>query len=93
MQTHDLKTWPDAFSAVWEGSKTHEFRRDDRDPPFAIGDLLELVYFDPLKGTPRRNPPIISAAVTHVSRGPDHKIPDGFCVMSIRVVRRRGNKP
>ena len=29
MTVHTLKTWPDVFSSLWDGSKTAEFRRDE----------------------------------------------------------------
>ncbi len=51
-----LKTWPESFEAVVQGRKTHEWRKDDRVPPFAIGDVLMLREFFPCelcKGTGR----------------------------------------
>jgi hypothetical protein len=45
MQLHTLKTWPDQFTAVADGSKTFEVRYDDRG--FAVGDLLRLAEWDP----------------------------------------------
>lgn len=32
MAEHHLKCWPEPFKALLEGTKTHEFRRDDRCP-------------------------------------------------------------
>ncbi len=37
---HELKTWPEFFSALVSGEKTAEIRKDDR--PFAVGDILWL---------------------------------------------------
>jgi Domain of unknown function (DUF3850) len=42
---HDLKSWPDYFSAVADGRKTFEVRKDDRD--FIVGDYLRLREWDP----------------------------------------------
>lgn len=42
--THELKTWPKYFSALLEGSKTFELRRDDRG--FKVGDRLRLREWD-----------------------------------------------
>jgi hypothetical protein len=42
---HELKTWPEYFKAVVSGSKTFEFRRDDRG--FFPGDKLYLREWNP----------------------------------------------
>lgn len=41
-RTHELKTDPDVFQAVWDGRKTFEIRRDDREGGFQVGDALDL---------------------------------------------------
>lgn len=38
--THELKTWPVFFEAVWSGDKTFEIRKNDRG--FRVGDWLRL---------------------------------------------------
>jgi hypothetical protein len=43
--THALKTWPEYFSAIEQGTKTFELRKDDR--PFQIGDKLLLQEWEP----------------------------------------------
>lgn len=45
--THELKTWPEPFQAVWEGRKTHEVRVNDRPGGFTTEDLLILREFVP----------------------------------------------
>ena len=40
MQTHELKTWPEYFEAVKDGTKNFELRKDDRG--FKAGDHLVL---------------------------------------------------
>jgi ASC-1-like (ASCH) protein len=47
MKIHHLKTWPDFFKAVKDGTKNFEVRRNNRG--FKVGDLLILDEFDPEK--------------------------------------------
>lgn len=76
-----LKVWPQYFDALVSGEKTFEFRRDDREPPYAVGDALVLREYNPEGGdfcyTGRR----IQRYVTYVARG--GVIPEGYCVMSV----------
>lgn len=44
--THALKTWPNFFKAVKDGSKRFELRKNDRD--FKLGDSLLLQEYDPV---------------------------------------------
>lgn len=44
---HVLKTWPEFYRAVQSGAKTLELRKDDRTPRYSVGQMIELVYFDP----------------------------------------------
>src|SRR5262245_46655354 len=48
MATHELKSWPSQFQAMWTGRKRAEFRRDDRG--YQVGDLLDLREWDPEPG-------------------------------------------
>lgn len=78
---HNLKTWIEPFEAVHAGTKTHEYRRDDRG--FAVGDTLLLLEWDHETG--RFTGKALHVLVTYVSRD-GFGIPPGFCVMSIAKV-------
>lgn len=43
-QKHELKVWPEYFKPLWEGTKTFEVRRNDRN--FQVGDMLVLLEWD-----------------------------------------------
>ena len=44
---HELKTWPEFFTAMWEGRKPFEVRENDRE--YGVGNTLYLREFDPCK--------------------------------------------
>jgi hypothetical protein len=80
MQLHTLKTWPDQFTAVADGSKTFEIRRDDRG--FAVGDLLRLAEWDP--DTSRVTDRMVLRRVTHLLRG--FGLEDGYVALGLTDV-------
>jgi hypothetical protein len=45
MKIHELKTWPQFYEVVANGTKNFEMRLNDRE--FRIGDMLRLCEFDP----------------------------------------------
>ena len=43
--THELKTWPESFGAIFYGYKRFEVRKNDRD--YKVGDVLILKEYIP----------------------------------------------
>ena len=93
MSTHELKSWPSQFQAMWTGLKRAEFRRDDRG--YEVGDLLELREWDP--SGQQYTGFQLTARVMHLLRGPELEVPAGFVVLSIEVLSARvvdsGSRP
>jgi|GEM_PF-1955644 len=90
--SHDLKAWPEYFEALLSGEKTFEFRKDDREPRFAVGDALVLhEYVPPYRVETEQEwskrvagdytGREVVRRVTYVARG--GLIPEGYCVMAI----------
>jgi ASC-1-like (ASCH) protein len=95
MATHELKTWPEPFRALWEGRKTAEFRRDDREPRYAVGDRLHLKEWIPdgffgQSGEVKAffTGRMIAARVTDVRRESAFGIPPGFAMLSLGEMTR-----
>jgi hypothetical protein len=88
VRTHELKTWPAFFAAVWRGEKTAEIRLDDRD--FAKGDRMTLREYAPGEGIYTGME--IDAQITHVTGpkvGAKFGLRPGFAMLSFRVITKR----
>lgn len=79
MTEHALKTWPEHFDAITQGLKTFEVRRDDR--AFNVGDTLRLAEWCPRRR--EYSGRVIAREVTHILRGGQFGIEDGYVVMSL----------
>ncbi|SDD27916.1 protein of unknown function [Paenibacillus sp. UNCCL117] len=77
MKEHRLKTWPEYFQAVVDGSKTFEIRENDRD--YQVGDNLLLLEWDPK--VEKYTGDLISRKVTYMT---DFAQRPGFVVMGIK---------
>lgn len=82
--THHLKIQPEYYEAVLAGTKRFEVRKDDRVPRYAVGDTLILEEFADDTYTGRD----AAVLVDYVYRGAFCL--DGYCIMSIRLLREGG---
>lgn len=82
MKIHKLKTRCEPFAAVCAGRKQFEFRHNDRG--FAVGDILRLedysLALEEFTGM------TICVVVDYMIEGPAFGVPEGFVVMSIRII-------
>ncbi len=81
-RVHKLKTWPEFYEKVRTNEKRHEMRKDDRD--FRVGDLLELVEWDPTPLAPndQLTGRSLMRRITYLMRD-FAGITPGYCLMSI----------
>ncbi len=79
---HDLKTWKPYFQHELSGWKKFEYRKNDRD--FKLGDVLTLLEYDQTAEKPTGRK--IVAHVEYIVYGPDFGIPEGYCIMGIKVL-------
>ncbi len=77
---HELKTWPQYYNAVCDGSKNFEVRKDDRD--YQVGDGLLLREWDPLSET--YTGAKTNVIVTYTLRDPQF-VKDGYVIMGVEL--------
>lgn len=77
MKIHELKTHPQPYAQIADGTKTSEVRRDDRQ--FNVGDLLVLKEYLPDERTYTGRYQYL--VVTHISKDSEGVRP-GFAVLS-----------
>lgn len=79
MKVHLLKTWKEPFRAVWDGLKTAEFRKNDRD--FQVGDAVILAEWD-IKTSQFTGDIILIRSITDIRKESAFGIPEGYCMFS-----------
>ncbi len=86
--THELKTWPKSFEAMWAGLKRYELRRNDR--PFDLMDTLRLREWDPDTG--KYSGRQILAEVVYITHAGDFPgLEAGFVILGLgRVLNLAG---
>ncbi|EOD3582783.1 DUF3850 domain-containing protein [Cronobacter sakazakii] len=85
--THNLKIWPEHYSAVCAGVKRAELRKNDRD--YRVGDTLDLCEWD--KDDESFTGEFISVTVTHVADVSEWM--PGYVLLSIELALRERAEP
>ena len=86
--THDLKIYPEFFSAVCTGVKRAELRKNDRD--YRVGDTLHLM--ETPRGSCHQTGEFINVKITHIADVGEWM--PGFVMLSIELQeRRKADKP
>ena len=81
MKQHELKILPQYFQRVWDGTKTFELRKDDRD--YQRGDILVLREWDGEKYTGSA----LCVKVTYILQDAEKcGLQDGYVIMGIRHI-------
>ena len=81
MKQHELKILPQYFQRVWDGTKTFELRKDDRD--YQRGDILVLREWDGEKYTGSA----LCVKVTYILQDAEkYGLQDGYVIMGIRHI-------
>ncbi|MFO3913650.1 DUF3850 domain-containing protein [Klebsiella aerogenes] len=81
--THDLKIYPEFFSAVCTGVKRAELRKNDRD--YRVGDTLHLM--ETPRGSCHQTGEFINVTITHIADVGEWM--PGFVMLSIELQERR----
>jgi hypothetical protein len=91
---HVVKSWPQFYNAIVEGTRRHELRRNDR--KYQVGDVLELHEYEPARAayTGRVTCVVVTSmtsaetpcAVSDVGLHPD------FCILSVEVITDAGDR-
>lgn len=86
---HEVKCWPEFYSAIKSGEKTFDLRNDDR--KYAVGDTLVLKEFDDRLGkfTNEKIERIITYKLAGIGSGgitPLHGLLRGFCILALKDV-------
>lgn len=89
---HELKVWPEQFGAIQAGTKTFEFRKNDRN--FEYGDAVLLREWDQfaVDGYNGYTGKSIPVRITYILTS-GFGIPEGYCVFSFKMVQRYAMMP
>ena len=87
---HDFREWPVHFASLWDGTRMHEIRRDDRKPAIEPGHTA--TFHEWLPDARRPTGRWVRAVVGYVTRpgtvGSNAHVPAGLVVFTIRELAR-----
>ena len=86
---HELKTDVGPFQDVWSTRKTFDLRKDDRQ--FQVNDVLRLREYVSVMQGPKYTGREILVLVIHMLRGGAYGLPDGYVIMSLKLLARLGH--
>lgn len=79
MDTHELKILPQYFEAAWDGRKTFELRKNDRD--YKVGDYLVLREYSDGNYTGS----FLRVVITYILKNcTEYGLDSEYCILSFR---------
>lgn len=79
MKTHEIKCWPKYFKLIWDGTKSFEVRKNDRD--YKVGDAVKIYEWDPK--TKIYTGRLLVRIITYKLQG-EVGLPKDTCILQLR---------
>jgi hypothetical protein len=80
MNTHELKSWPEYFGPISHCIKNFDLRKDDRTPPYEVGDVVVFEEFR--SGVGEYTGATATRRIIYILRNFDGLMP-GYCILGI----------
>jgi hypothetical protein len=80
---HTLKTERLCWKDIYDGKKSFEYRKNDRN--YKIGDTLLLMAYYPETDSTGAE---IHAEITYILYGGKFGIPDDYCIMQFKIIAK-----
>ena len=81
---HAVKIWPEYFTAVKNGTKTFEYRLNDKQ--YQVGDVMRLMEWDPKSKAFTGEE--ITRQITFVLQGSG--VLEGYCILAVQLMQSAG---
>lgn len=83
MKTHELKCLRSLYTDLAAGTRAFDYRLNDRD--YMVGDRIVYHEYDPSRGRYTFTGSTTGAEVTTVWHGGRLGLPEGYCILGIKV--------